>query len=506
MSKLANSVDAASEEAAAPGSPPRSRPESREEYLDRLSAVLGVDRTRMIASAWSGDTVPAWLQETPADEPAARPARRRRNGLAALRQTTMLCVTAALGSCLFLYWGKSQAAMADREIGRILHATQEAHARVYALRAEWALLNQPDRLRDMADHHLALRPIAPEQFAEPARFADRLPLPATGPAVESPDEDTAVAAAEPAPPTVRNASAVVKVASAPEAASAEQEHALAASAEQEPALAASAEREPALAASAGREPVLAAAGQEQAAQAAEPAAPTEAAASDAVQPPARVAAARADQVPATDEDADDAPLRHVRVHAARAVPTPRYLTPMVAEARQPMRVRDSGEALLNGEPEAMHLHAAATRVSATAALSPLARAEASRMARRTIVSRIDLPHWLLQAHLVRPGRSEPPHALGAPLPLAAPQPQPAAVQRVVARPAAEPEHAPVQQAQDQAYDPPPYRPAYRPAYPYGNPYRPYYGQAYGGGYYGNPYGNPYYRSYAPPPPPNGYYQ
>ena len=54
---------------------------AREEYLSKLSGLLGDDRTKMIASAWSGTTVPVWLQERVEDAPA-RPARRRRDGRA----------------------------------------------------------------------------------------------------------------------------------------------------------------------------------------------------------------------------------------------------------------------------------------------------------------------------------------------------------------------------------------------------------------------------------------
>jgi hypothetical protein len=47
--------------------------------------------------------------------------------------------------------------------------------RTQILRAEWALLNEPDRLRQVAQRHLALEPMAPAQFIREAELERRLP-------------------------------------------------------------------------------------------------------------------------------------------------------------------------------------------------------------------------------------------------------------------------------------------------------------------------------------------
>lgn len=59
----------------------------------------------------------------------------------------------------------TQGALAEtRELRRDI---RKAHERLSMLRAEWAYLNRPDRLRDLADinfDRLGLLPLRPEQF------------------------------------------------------------------------------------------------------------------------------------------------------------------------------------------------------------------------------------------------------------------------------------------------------------------------------------------------------
>ena len=125
-----------------------------------------------------------------------------------IRPTTVLCMMAAFGSGLYLYAEKHRTALLDRDISRVFHATQAAHERTGLLRAEWALLNEPGRLQDMADRYLtALHPMAPSQFVQLADLQNRLPAPVVTPPQGSADEDAATPAAAPVSTPVADADA-----------------------------------------------------------------------------------------------------------------------------------------------------------------------------------------------------------------------------------------------------------------------------------------------------------
>jgi len=94
---------------------------------------------------------------------------------------TLMYLCTALAVIGLAYWAyrqnyQTQEAIAEvrelhREIGR-------AHERLAVLRAEWAYLNRPDRLLDLADlnfDRLGLLPLMPEAFADVERV--NFPLP-----------------------------------------------------------------------------------------------------------------------------------------------------------------------------------------------------------------------------------------------------------------------------------------------------------------------------------------
>ena len=127
-----------------------------------------------------------------------------------IRPFTCLCLLLAAGSGLYLYQEKHQAQLADQEIARIIKATDAVRARTGVLRAEYALLNDPERLAGLAQAHLvSLRSTDPKQFATLAELDRRLP-PVGPPPSAAPDpaeaaplppsEAVPLAAATPKPP------------------------------------------------------------------------------------------------------------------------------------------------------------------------------------------------------------------------------------------------------------------------------------------------------------------
>lgn len=94
-----------------------------------------------------------------------------------IRPLTCVCVLLAGGSGLYLYQAKHQAQMLDREIARTLKATDVARDRIGVLRGEWAMLNEPERLAELSQAHLALKTLSPLQFATAAELGVRLPPP-----------------------------------------------------------------------------------------------------------------------------------------------------------------------------------------------------------------------------------------------------------------------------------------------------------------------------------------
>jgi hypothetical protein len=114
-----------------------------------------------------------------------------------IRPFTVLCLLSACGAGLYLYSEKHRTELLDRDIGRVIHATEAARARTGLLHAEWALLNEPGRLEDMAGRYLTLHPMAPTQFVQLAELATHLPAPNAAQAGTEADDDEAEPAKAP---------------------------------------------------------------------------------------------------------------------------------------------------------------------------------------------------------------------------------------------------------------------------------------------------------------------
>ena len=124
-----------------------------------------------------------------------------------MRPFTLICMVSAFGAGLYLYQSKHQAQVLDREIGRTIKLTESTRERTGMLRAEWALLNEPDRLAELAKAHTSLQTLKPTQFVGLNDLASRLPAPVANnrerlPVEAEPEDVPAVPVAQAAPPVV----------------------------------------------------------------------------------------------------------------------------------------------------------------------------------------------------------------------------------------------------------------------------------------------------------------
>ncbi|WP_456303912.1 cell division protein FtsL, partial [Acidisphaera rubrifaciens] len=121
-----------------------------------------------------------------------------------IRPFTCVCMILAAGSGLYLYQTKHRSQMLDRDIADTVHQAQAARDRSGLLRAEWTLLNDPQRLADLATRFLQLKSTLPPQFTSLADLDKRLP-PIGAPdapagSTDEPSDDIGTPVASAAPP------------------------------------------------------------------------------------------------------------------------------------------------------------------------------------------------------------------------------------------------------------------------------------------------------------------
>jgi len=82
---------------------------------------------------------------------------------ALLRHTTVLFLLLAGGISVVLFSVKYQVHDLEEEQKRFIGELDRERRAMHVLRAEWATLNDPERIRELAQVHLGLVPIRPEQ-------------------------------------------------------------------------------------------------------------------------------------------------------------------------------------------------------------------------------------------------------------------------------------------------------------------------------------------------------
>lgn len=74
-----------------------------------------------------------------------------------------------------LYQTKHQVAQLDKELREVARQIEETEKRTQVLRASWAQLNEPGRLRQVVQSTMPLEPMQPSQFVRLAELERRLP-------------------------------------------------------------------------------------------------------------------------------------------------------------------------------------------------------------------------------------------------------------------------------------------------------------------------------------------
>jgi len=80
-----------------------------------------------------------------------------------LRHTTVLFLLLAGGISMVLFSVKYQVHDLEGEQKRLVRELDKERRALHVLHAEWATLNEPARIRELAQVHLGMVPIRPEQ-------------------------------------------------------------------------------------------------------------------------------------------------------------------------------------------------------------------------------------------------------------------------------------------------------------------------------------------------------
>jgi hypothetical protein len=104
-----------------------------------------------------------------------------------IRPITIATFLMACGSGLYLYQSKHEVQLLDRTIERTVRETGAMREQSKLLVAEWTMLNDPQRLRQLSDTYLNLRTIAPTQFTSLTDLDNRLPAPQVEPPPSAPE-------------------------------------------------------------------------------------------------------------------------------------------------------------------------------------------------------------------------------------------------------------------------------------------------------------------------------
>jgi hypothetical protein len=105
-----------------------------------------------------------------------------------LRLLHLVVIAGLVSAAAYVYKIKFDATVQAEKVAKIRRDIRRERDAIALLRAEWAKLDTPARVQDMADRHLGLRPVEAHQFDDIGR------LPMRPPQIVPPDAQDAIAA------------------------------------------------------------------------------------------------------------------------------------------------------------------------------------------------------------------------------------------------------------------------------------------------------------------------
>jgi hypothetical protein len=90
-----------------------------------------------------------------------------------MRFLHLIVVVALVTAAAYVYKIKFDATQQVERVAKLRGEIKRERDAVAALRAQWAQLDNPDRIQGLSQRHLPLKPIAPTQFEQIERLPER---------------------------------------------------------------------------------------------------------------------------------------------------------------------------------------------------------------------------------------------------------------------------------------------------------------------------------------------
>src|SRR5262245_55142848 len=90
-----------------------------------------------------------------------------------MRFVHLIVVAALVSAAAYVYKIKFEATLQAEQVAKLRAEIRRERDAVAALRAQWAQLDNPDRVQGLAQRHLQLRAVQPTQFEQIDRLPER---------------------------------------------------------------------------------------------------------------------------------------------------------------------------------------------------------------------------------------------------------------------------------------------------------------------------------------------